>query len=136
MGATKLSGMQKQVLSLYRGFLRAARSTEDRKRIQTIVNIARFYKTRYSLPLPISCPKPPPPAPPSPSSSSSEFRNHLRNRNNQRPSIYQHKHHNKLKSCRFVLKRQTSGTNSFNKPKDTICLRQESETIFYRNICF
>ncbi|WZY90755.1 succinate dehydrogenase assembly factor 1, mitochondrial [Brassica napus] len=38
MGATKLSGMQKQVLSLYRGFLRAARSTEDRKRIQTIVS--------------------------------------------------------------------------------------------------
>ncbi|KAF3578425.1 hypothetical protein DY000_02035648 [Brassica cretica] len=40
MGATKLSGMQKQVLSLYRGFLRAARSkpTEDRKRIETIVS--------------------------------------------------------------------------------------------------
>lgn len=41
MGATKLSGMQKQVLSLYRGFLRAARSkqtTEDRRRIETIVS--------------------------------------------------------------------------------------------------
>uniref|UniRef100_A0A1J3H101 Succinate dehydrogenase assembly factor 1, mitochondrial n=2 Tax=Noccaea caerulescens TaxID=107243 RepID=A0A1J3H101_NOCCA len=41
MGAAKLSGMQKQVLSLYRGFLRAARSKttqEDRKRIETIVS--------------------------------------------------------------------------------------------------
>ncbi|KAF8086144.1 hypothetical protein N665_0634s0029 [Sinapis alba] len=40
MGAPKLSGMQKQVLSLYRGFLRATRSkpTEDRKRIEMIVS--------------------------------------------------------------------------------------------------
>lgn len=40
MGATKLSGMQKQALSLYRGFLRAARSKpiEDRKRIEMIVS--------------------------------------------------------------------------------------------------
>ncbi|XP_078171784.1 uncharacterized protein LOC144565870 [Carex rostrata] len=36
----KLSGMQKQVLSLYRGFLRAARSkaTEDRERIHSVVS--------------------------------------------------------------------------------------------------
>ncbi|XP_022719829.1 succinate dehydrogenase assembly factor 1, mitochondrial [Durio zibethinus] len=36
----KLSGMQKQVLSLYRGFLRAARSkpTEDRRQIESIVS--------------------------------------------------------------------------------------------------
>ncbi|XWS24694.1 hypothetical protein CRYUN_Cryun27aG0005300 [Craigia yunnanensis] len=43
MGASKvqkLSGMQKQVLSLYRGFLRAARSkpTEDRHQIESIVS--------------------------------------------------------------------------------------------------
>ncbi|CAN8317349.1 unnamed protein product [Cochlearia groenlandica] len=40
MRATKLSGMQKQVLTLYRGFLRAARSKtgEDRTRIETIVS--------------------------------------------------------------------------------------------------
>ncbi|VVB02761.1 unnamed protein product [Arabis nemorensis] len=40
MGALKLSGMQKQVLSLYRGFLRAARlkPIEDRKRIEMIVS--------------------------------------------------------------------------------------------------
>ncbi|ESQ52656.1 hypothetical protein EUTSA_v10017481mg [Eutrema salsugineum] len=45
MGATKLSGMQKQVLSLYRGFLRAARSktTEDRRRIEMIVS-TEFHK--------------------------------------------------------------------------------------------
>lgn len=36
----RLSGMQKQVLSLYRGFLRAARSksAEDRRRIESIVS--------------------------------------------------------------------------------------------------
>lgn len=36
----KLSGMQKQVLSLYREFLRAARlkSPEDRKRVESIVS--------------------------------------------------------------------------------------------------
>ncbi|MBA0602778.1 hypothetical protein Gorai_002947, partial [Gossypium raimondii] len=43
MGASKgqkLSGMQRQVLSLYRGFLRAARSkpTEDRRQIESIVS--------------------------------------------------------------------------------------------------
>lgn len=43
MGATggpRLSGMQKQVLSLYRGFLRAARSKSpgDRRRIESIVS--------------------------------------------------------------------------------------------------
>ncbi|XVE60732.1 hypothetical protein DITRI_Ditri05aG0151300 [Diplodiscus trichospermus] len=43
MGASKgqkLSGMQKQVLSLYRGFMRAARSkpTEDRRQIESIVS--------------------------------------------------------------------------------------------------
>ncbi|XP_038999431.1 succinate dehydrogenase assembly factor 1, mitochondrial-like [Hibiscus syriacus] len=43
MGASKgkkLSGMQKQVLSLYRGFLRAARSkpAEDRRQIESIVS--------------------------------------------------------------------------------------------------
>ncbi|XP_010554614.1 PREDICTED: succinate dehydrogenase assembly factor 1, mitochondrial [Tarenaya hassleriana] len=40
MGAPRLSGMQKQVLSLYRGFLRAARSKseEDRREIETIVS--------------------------------------------------------------------------------------------------
>ncbi|KAL8114380.1 succinate dehydrogenase assembly factor 1, mitochondrial [Apium graveolens] len=43
MGATsrpKLSGLQKQVLALYREFLRAARakSTEDRKQIEFIVS--------------------------------------------------------------------------------------------------
>ncbi|OWM67459.1 succinate dehydrogenase assembly factor 1, mitochondrial [Punica granatum] len=43
MGSPRLSGMQKQVLSLYRGFLRAARSksTEDRRRIESIV-VAEF----------------------------------------------------------------------------------------------
>ncbi|KAH1032185.1 hypothetical protein J1N35_044359 [Gossypium stocksii] len=43
MGASKgqkLSGMQRQVLSLYRGFLRAARlkPTEDRRQIESIVS--------------------------------------------------------------------------------------------------
>ncbi|KAL8159733.1 hypothetical protein V2J09_001270, partial [Rumex salicifolius] len=40
MGAPRLSGMQKQVLSLYRGFLRAARlkSTEERLQIESIVH--------------------------------------------------------------------------------------------------
>ncbi|KAK6257878.1 hypothetical protein QUC31_001337 [Theobroma cacao] len=43
MGASKgqkLSGLQKQVLSLYRGFLRAARSkpSEDRCQIESIVS--------------------------------------------------------------------------------------------------
>ncbi|KAJ1419952.1 Complex 1 LYR protein [Sesbania bispinosa] len=43
MGTTKgqrLSGMQKQVLSLYRGFLRAARSKsdEERRKIESIVS--------------------------------------------------------------------------------------------------
>ncbi|KAJ4713807.1 succinate dehydrogenase assembly factor 1, mitochondrial-like [Melia azedarach] len=43
MGASsgrRLSGMQKQVLSLYRGFLRVARSksTEDRHQIESIVS--------------------------------------------------------------------------------------------------
>ncbi|XP_047310765.1 succinate dehydrogenase assembly factor 1, mitochondrial [Impatiens glandulifera] len=39
-GRPKLSGMQKQVLSLYRGFLRATRSksSEDRRRIESIVS--------------------------------------------------------------------------------------------------
>ncbi|EEF30222.1 succinate dehydrogenase assembly factor 1, mitochondrial [Ricinus communis] len=37
---TKLSGMQKQVLSLYRSFLRAARlkSPEDRRQIESLVS--------------------------------------------------------------------------------------------------
>ncbi|BFG40519.1 hypothetical protein CerSpe_267930 [Prunus speciosa] len=44
MGASsgpRLSGMQKQVLSLYRGFLRAARakSAEDRHQIESLVSI-------------------------------------------------------------------------------------------------
>ncbi|TYH34740.1 hypothetical protein ES332_D13G145700v1 [Gossypium tomentosum] len=48
MGASKgqkLSGMQRQVLSLYRGFLRAARSkpTEDRRQIESIVS-AEFHQ--------------------------------------------------------------------------------------------
>ncbi|CAN1218400.1 Succinate dehydrogenase assembly factor 1, mitochondrial [Linum perenne] len=40
MGASRLSGMQKQVLSMYRGFLRAARlkSADERRQIQTIVS--------------------------------------------------------------------------------------------------
>lgn len=43
MGASsgpRLSGMQRQVLSLYRGFLRAARSKsiEDRRKIESIVS--------------------------------------------------------------------------------------------------
>ncbi|PQQ11047.1 succinate dehydrogenase assembly factor 1 mitochondrial [Prunus yedoensis var. nudiflora] len=43
MGASsppRLSGMQKQVLSLYRGFLRAARakSAEDRQQIESLVS--------------------------------------------------------------------------------------------------
>lgn len=43
MGGTrgqKLSGMQKQVLSLYRGFLRAARSKseEERSKIESVVS--------------------------------------------------------------------------------------------------
>ncbi|XP_022885805.1 succinate dehydrogenase assembly factor 1, mitochondrial [Olea europaea var. sylvestris] len=39
-GGPKLSGMQKQVLALYRGFLRAARtkSPEERIRIESIVS--------------------------------------------------------------------------------------------------
>lgn len=39
-GGPRLSGMQKQVLSLYRGFLRAARSksAEDRLKIESIVS--------------------------------------------------------------------------------------------------
>ncbi|KAF7836482.1 succinate dehydrogenase assembly factor 1, mitochondrial [Senna tora] len=39
-GPRRLSGMQKQVLSLYRGFLRAARSksTEERRKIESIVS--------------------------------------------------------------------------------------------------
>lgn len=43
MGAPRLSGMQKQVLSLYRGFLRAARSKspDDRRCVESIV-IAEF----------------------------------------------------------------------------------------------
>lgn len=38
--APRLSGMQKQVLSLYRGFLRAARSksSEDRYKVESIVS--------------------------------------------------------------------------------------------------
>ncbi|OIT04469.1 hypothetical protein A4A49_03856 [Nicotiana attenuata] len=48
MGASsgpRLSGMQKQVLALYRGFLRAARSkpVEERKQIESIVS-AEFHK--------------------------------------------------------------------------------------------
>ncbi|XP_057970919.1 succinate dehydrogenase assembly factor 1, mitochondrial isoform X2 [Malania oleifera] len=48
MGASsgpKLSGMQKQVLSLYRSFLRAARSKspEDRRQIESIVS-AEFHR--------------------------------------------------------------------------------------------
>ncbi|CAN1216043.1 Succinate dehydrogenase assembly factor 1A, mitochondrial [Linum perenne] len=40
MGASRLSGMQKQVLSMYRGFLRAARlkSADERRQIETIVS--------------------------------------------------------------------------------------------------
>ncbi|EXC12324.1 hypothetical protein L484_004472 [Morus notabilis] len=39
-GGPRLSGLQKQVLSLYRGFLRAARlkSAEDRRRIESTVS--------------------------------------------------------------------------------------------------
>lgn len=39
-GGPKLSGMQKQVLGLYRGFLRAARSKsmEERRQIESIVS--------------------------------------------------------------------------------------------------
>ncbi|KAG5227614.1 hypothetical protein OIU76_017168 [Salix suchowensis] len=39
-GRTRLSGMQKQVLSLYRGFLRATRSKspEDRREIESFVS--------------------------------------------------------------------------------------------------
>ncbi|KAJ7977399.1 succinate dehydrogenase assembly factor 1, mitochondrial [Quillaja saponaria] len=39
-GGRRLSGMQKQVLSLYRGFLRAARSKskEDRHKIESIIS--------------------------------------------------------------------------------------------------
>ncbi|XP_043718095.1 succinate dehydrogenase assembly factor 1, mitochondrial-like [Telopea speciosissima] len=39
-GVVKLSGMQKQVLALYRGFLRAARtkSPEERSRIESTVS--------------------------------------------------------------------------------------------------
>lgn len=39
-GGPRLSGMQKQVFSLYRGFLRAARSksAEDRLKIESIVS--------------------------------------------------------------------------------------------------
>ncbi|KAJ6714052.1 SUCCINATE DEHYDROGENASE ASSEMBLY FACTOR 1 MITOCHONDRIAL [Salix viminalis] len=39
-GRARLSGMQKQVLSLYRGFLRAARSKppEDRRQIESFVS--------------------------------------------------------------------------------------------------
>ncbi|KAK6937970.1 Complex 1 LYR protein domain [Dillenia turbinata] len=46
-GAKPLSGMQKQVLSLYRGFMRVARSKspEDRRQIESIVS-AEF--RRYS----------------------------------------------------------------------------------------
>ncbi|KAA8547066.1 hypothetical protein F0562_003495 [Nyssa sinensis] len=48
MGASsgpKLSGMQKQVLSLYRGFFRAARSKspEDRRQIESLVS-AEFHR--------------------------------------------------------------------------------------------
>ncbi|KAL5560207.1 hypothetical protein UlMin_036418 [Ulmus minor] len=44
-GAQRLSGMQKQVLGLYRGFLRAARSksAEDRRRIESLVS-AEFHR--------------------------------------------------------------------------------------------
>ncbi|CAL1377460.1 unnamed protein product [Linum trigynum] len=40
MAPPRLSGMQKQVLSLYRGFLRAARlkSPDDRKQIEAVVS--------------------------------------------------------------------------------------------------
>lgn len=39
-GGPRLSGLQKQVLSLYRGFLRAARlkSADDRRRIESMVS--------------------------------------------------------------------------------------------------
>ncbi|CAK7339401.1 unnamed protein product [Dovyalis caffra] len=39
-GGTRLSGMQKQVLSMYRGFLRAARSKslEHRRQIESVVS--------------------------------------------------------------------------------------------------
>ncbi|XP_050377419.1 succinate dehydrogenase assembly factor 1, mitochondrial [Argentina anserina] len=40
MGAQRLSGMQRQVLGLYRGFLRAARSksARDRRKIESLVS--------------------------------------------------------------------------------------------------
>lgn len=40
IGGQRLSGLQKQVLNLYRGFLRAARSKspEDRRQIELIVS--------------------------------------------------------------------------------------------------
>ncbi|KAG2666495.1 hypothetical protein I3843_15G061700 [Carya illinoinensis] len=39
-GGPRLSGMQKEVLSLYRGFLRVARSksAEDRRKIESVVS--------------------------------------------------------------------------------------------------
>lgn len=41
MAGPKLSGMQKQVLSLYRAFLRVARSKspEDRRQIESVVSV-------------------------------------------------------------------------------------------------
>ncbi|KAK1294983.1 hypothetical protein QJS10_CPA16g00002 [Acorus calamus] len=46
----KLSGLQKQVLSLYRGFLRAARSKgpEERQRIESIVS-AEFHQNSKNI---------------------------------------------------------------------------------------
>ncbi|CAN6446478.1 unnamed protein product [Victoria cruziana] len=46
----KLSGLQKQVLSLYRGFLRAARSKggEERRRIEGIIS-AEFRRNSTSV---------------------------------------------------------------------------------------
>lgn len=49
-GGPRLSGLQKQVLSLYRGFLRAARlkSLEDRKKIESLVS-AEFRRNAMQI---------------------------------------------------------------------------------------
>ncbi|GJN09798.1 hypothetical protein PR202_ga27838 [Eleusine coracana subsp. coracana] len=47
---TKLSGIQRQVLSLYRGFLRTARlkAPEERRRIETVVS-AEFHENARNV---------------------------------------------------------------------------------------
>lgn len=48
-GGPRLSGMQRQVLSLYRGFLRAARSKsiEDRRKIESIVSAEFHHNAKH-----------------------------------------------------------------------------------------